>query len=113
MFEVLSILFVVFGLLSVLLTVGGTLELCVLSLGFLIPRGSFRNTAERGNQIDRLAVVIPAHNEEQSVARCVRSIKACSWNEKCDVFVVADNCSDETEVRAREAGAQVLVHRSS
>src|SRR5690242_14789342 len=56
----------------------------------------------------RLAVLIPAHNEELLVARCVRSLLAQTWPEpQRRVIVVADNCSDSTARVALEAGAEV------
>jgi cellulose synthase/poly-beta-1,6-N-acetylglucosamine synthase-like glycosyltransferase len=55
----------------------------------------------------RIAVLIPAHNEEAHIAETVRNIR--SQVEADDgVVVVADNCSDATAERAREAGAEVL-----
>ena len=56
----------------------------------------------------RLAVLIPAHNEELLVARCVRSLLAQTWPERQRrVIVIADNCSDSTARVAGEAGAEV------
>jgi 1,2-diacylglycerol 3-beta-glucosyltransferase len=56
-----------------------------------------------------LAVIIPAHNMERFIARCVRSILACQYpRDRLQVFVVADNCADETAERAEAAGAEVL-----
>jgi 1,2-diacylglycerol 3-beta-glucosyltransferase len=58
----------------------------------------------------RLAVIVPAHNEESVVAQCIASIWSQSYpRHMFRVLVVADNCSDHTaEVAARE-GAEVLV----
>lgn len=58
----------------------------------------------------RFAVVVPAHDEEAGVAETVRSLLAVVYPpELFRVTVVADNCSDATAERAREAGALVLV----
>jgi cellulose synthase/poly-beta-1,6-N-acetylglucosamine synthase-like glycosyltransferase len=54
----------------------------------------------------RLAVVVPAHDEEGMIARTVRSLHAA--DAATAVFVVAHNCSDETAKAAAEAGAQVV-----
>jgi cellulose synthase/poly-beta-1,6-N-acetylglucosamine synthase-like glycosyltransferase len=55
----------------------------------------------------RLAVIIPAHNEETAIEDTVRGAR--SQIEPLDsVLVVADNCSDGTASRARGAGAEVL-----
>jgi 1,2-diacylglycerol 3-beta-glucosyltransferase len=58
----------------------------------------------------RLVVVVPAHNEQHIVAITVKSLLATDYpSGRRRVVVVADNCSDETESVARNAGAEVLV----
>ncbi len=58
----------------------------------------------------RFAVVVPAHNEEDGIAATVESLLALDYpGDHFAVIVVADNCSDETAVRAERAGARVLV----
>jgi 1,2-diacylglycerol 3-beta-glucosyltransferase len=55
-------------------------------------------------------VIIPAHNEEAGIARTVANLSAVDWPVALRrILVVADNCSDATAQRAREAGATVLV----
>ena len=57
----------------------------------------------------RLAVLIPAHNEEHLIARTVSSVVNADYPEDARrVLVVADNCDDDTAQRAAEAGAQVV-----
>ena len=59
--------------------------------------------------VTRFTVVVPAHDEEAGIADTVRSLLACDYPAALrEVLVVADNCSDATAVRAREAGATVL-----
>lgn len=55
----------------------------------------------------RIAVVIPAHDEAESVARAVADAKA-DLGEGDLVLVVADNCADGTAAAAEAAGATVL-----
>ncbi len=56
------------------------------------------------------AIIVPAHDEEQVIAETVRSLRAIDYpRELFRVVVVADNCTDATAERAREAGAEVLV----
>ena len=55
-----------------------------------------------------LAVIVPAHNEELNINRCIKSIKKCKTNYNYDIFVVADNCTDKTAEIADKAGAQLL-----
>lgn len=55
-------------------------------------------------------VLVPAHDEAATIARCVRSLRVQSYpRELYDVVVIADNCTDATAEVAREAGATVLV----
>jgi exopolysaccharide biosynthesis WecB/TagA/CpsF family protein len=57
----------------------------------------------------RLVVLVPAHDEEALVARCVRSLLDQAYPRRMyRVVVVADNCSDGTAAAARAAGAMVL-----
>ena len=56
----------------------------------------------------RYAVVISARNERAVVGQLVESIKAQNYPEELvDVFVIADNCTDDTAQVARDAGALV------
>ncbi len=57
----------------------------------------------------RFAVMIPARNEGAVIADLLRSIKMQDYpGELIDVFVIADNCSDDTAEVARREGAQVF-----
>ncbi len=57
----------------------------------------------------RFAVVIPAHNEHIVIGNLIDSCLALRYPRKLfDVFVVADNCSDDTAAVARAHGAQVI-----
>ncbi len=91
-------------------TLPGTVELLVLTgAGMLRPR----RRAQRPRGTFRLAVVVPAHNEESGIARCVRSLlSADRTGVDLSVVVVADNCSDGTAEAAGAAGAKVLTRRS-
>ncbi len=82
----------------------GVVELLVLTLAGLLPA---RRPGPQRRSIGRLAVVVPAHDEEDGIASCVRSL--LDSDPDADVVVVADNCTDRTRQRAAEAGARVLV----
>jgi cellulose synthase/poly-beta-1,6-N-acetylglucosamine synthase-like glycosyltransferase len=59
-------------------------------------------------------VIVPAHNEESEIGDTVASLRAVDYpRDHYRVLVVADNCSDETALRARAAGAEVLVRSDS
>jgi len=58
----------------------------------------------------RFALVVPAHDEEAGIASTVQNLLSLRYpRELFRVLVVADNCTDRTADRAREAGAEVLV----
>jgi glycosyltransferase involved in cell wall biosynthesis len=58
--------------------------------------------------VERVSVVIPAYNEEETVADVV---SACARVPAIDeVIVVDDGSTDETAARARAAGAKVIEH---
>lgn len=56
----------------------------------------------------RLAVVIPAHDEQSLLPTCLRSVLAATAPVPVEVIVVADACSDDTAALAARAGATVL-----
>jgi 1,2-diacylglycerol 3-beta-glucosyltransferase len=85
---------------------GYLVALAVASIGF---RGAAADDDSRASRF-RLTVLIPAHDEEILVERCVRSLIAQSYPaELRRVVVVADNCTDATASVARAAGAEVMV----
>lgn len=62
----------------------------------------------------RTAVLVPAYNAEAVVAPVVRALRVgCDkqgWANNC-LMLIDDGSTDATAMRAREAGAEVLVHR--
>jgi len=55
------------------------------------------------------AIVIPAHNEEQSISNTLKSCADLDYpNEKYKVFVIADNCTDRTAEISRKNGPTCL-----
>lgn len=58
----------------------------------------------------RIAVLIPAHNEELSIGRTLASVRAAIARNPHDVRVLvgADGCTDRTAQLARAAGAEVV-----
>jgi 1,2-diacylglycerol 3-beta-glucosyltransferase len=57
----------------------------------------------------RIAVVIPAHNEASQIAATVRSVREADFPaEGLGVFVIADNCHDDTAAIARREGAEAF-----
>ena len=89
----------ILGVALVLPTLPLLLELLVLTLAAVFPP---RKSSTASSDF-RLAVLIPAHNEEKLIAACIESL-----GHNVPIFVVAHNCSDATAAIATEAGALVL-----
>ena len=57
---------------------------------------------------NRFMAIIPAHKEEAVIRNLVESLKAQNYNKEAyDIYVIADNCTDNTAKVAKEAGAIV------
>jgi hypothetical protein len=88
---------------------GASGHLLVLLAGAIRGR---RGTAPSGCTDLKLAVVVPAHNEEAQIAATLRSIVASAYPAtNLRIVVVADNCSDRTAAVARAAAAEVWERR--
>ncbi len=60
------------------------------------------------NKNHRFMAIIPAHNEENVVAELIESLKNQDYpKDLLDIYVIADNCTDDTAFIARKAGAIV------
>jgi glycosyltransferase involved in cell wall biosynthesis len=57
-----------------------------------------------------IVMVLPAHDEQATVATIVRRAPATVRDHPVEVVVVDDGSSDETAARARAAGATVVTH---
>ena len=83
-------------------------ELLVLSIAALLPGRATPSRADAPPEHFRLAVIVPAHNEELLIGQCVRSI-AAAGGPAVTTYVVAHNCADRTAEHAAAAGARVLM----
>ena len=101
--EVLSILNIIIGILFTVCT-GYQMVFAILRLF-----GRIRKYPDTSKQC-RYAVLIAARNEEPVVGHLIDSIKQQDYPaELVDIYVVADNCSDNTAAICEEHGARVLV----
>ena len=103
----LSQLFSLIGIVIVLATLPLLAEILVLSVAALLPRANVRDE-NGGAGLAPLTVLVPAHNEEALIGRCIRSVLD-SATSGVEVLVVAHNCTDATAETAQAAGAHVLV----
>ncbi|MDZ4799397.1 MAG: glycosyltransferase family 2 protein [Bryobacteraceae bacterium] len=95
------------GGVAALASLPGTVELTLLTVGGLLPAPA-RRAVPAGTAANlRLAVVIPAHNEQAGIVQCLRTLVGAGASLR-DLIVVADNCTDNTADLARIFGATVL-----
>ncbi len=93
-----------------LLTLPGTLELFVLTFGWLVPGRGISGPA--AGPVRRLSAVIPAHDERENVQTTLRDLLACErpriegTETEVELLVVADNCTDETAELARAVASE-------
>lgn len=71
------------------------------------PPCSVADDADLAQAAPSFVVLVPAHNEAAMIANTVRGLKA-QLRDTDQLWVVADNCSDETAALALQAGANVL-----
>ena len=60
------------------------------------------------NKEHKFMAIIPAHNEEKVIKNLIESLKEQNYpKDKLDIYVIADNCTDNTAPIAKNAGAIV------
>lgn len=85
------------------------LSLLIFSNLFLRKAKSYIPTDPNRKTISRIAILIPAHNEEKVIVRCIDSLMHSDHRGFIrEIIVIADNCSDDTANIARKAGAFVI-----
>ncbi|MEE1047446.1 MAG: glycosyltransferase family 2 protein [Clostridia bacterium] len=90
------------------------LELILFIIGAYYTMTAFFSLFSAGkyavnSNMNRFAVIIPAHNEAGVLGRLIKSIKSADYpQELIDIYVVADGCTDNTADIARAFGAVVL-----
>lgn len=66
----------------------------------------------KAKKMYRYAVLVPARNEEKVIPHLIASLKGQSYpSELIDIFVIADNCTDNTAEVCRQAGAYRVIER--
>ncbi len=91
------------AVISILFTLCYAYQFFYLFVGLLKGEQKFKAVREH-----KFAAVISARNERDVIGQLISSIKSQNYpKDKLDVFVIADNCNDDTAQVAREAGAIV------
>ncbi len=102
----MSIAWEVIGVLMALATLPGTLELFALTTASLFWTSP---PTPEGLHALKIAILIPAHNEESNIQECLRSLLTSELGlNQVQIVVVADNCTDQTSRKAAEMGVRVL-----
>lgn len=100
---IVALLVAIPGLVMVVIT-GYLAVLAVAALGYRPPA-----EAPDPPGAAPVAVVVPAHNEELLIGRCVATLRNQTYpSDRYEVHVLADNCTDETARVAAAAGARVI-----
>lgn len=62
----------------------------------------------------KISIIIPAHNEEKYIDRCLSSIKAqlIPYELQVEIIVVLNRCTDRTEEIARSYGTSIVTDNS-
>ena len=97
---------------DILFAVAGAF-LALAALYLLVPAVAavfYRAPEPRVTGKEQIVVLVPAHDEERSIAHCIQALGAQTYPaERFEVVVIADNCTDDTAAVAAQAGAEVLV----
>jgi cellulose synthase/poly-beta-1,6-N-acetylglucosamine synthase-like glycosyltransferase len=107
MMPVIDVLFLITS--GVLLFVCTVLGLQVLAS--MLP-GARVDSLSNEASVPSFVVIMPAHNEQDIIEDTVRRVLGC-LGESGRLCVVADNCSDDTALLARSAGADVVERSDS
>jgi 1,2-diacylglycerol 3-beta-glucosyltransferase len=98
------------GIAAALWVLLGSLGLLSLYIVFItLGAWCLRAPVDKPRSSLRVAILVPAHNEEHGIGTTIRDLLAADYARSgLEIFVIADNCSDGTAAAARAAGASVL-----
>ena len=81
----------------------GAYQVVLSVFGFFYRKRGIKHLPQK-----RFAVLVAAHNEEQVIGPLLENLKRMDYpKELYDVYVIADNCDDQTAAIARQAGVKV------
>ncbi len=72
-----------------------------------------KKSSAHKRESNKFAIIIPAHNEEKVIGPLLKNLHSLNYpGNLYDIYVVADNCRDNTAETARSHGANVLVRNN-
>ncbi len=99
-----KILYALVNVLTVVTTIYALYQLYISI--FLFSR--YETSRSTSKHLNKFALIISAHDEEAVIANLINSLKKQNYpKDKYDIFIIADNCSDNTASISRENGAIV------
>ncbi|PLX41564.1 MAG: glycosyltransferase [Deltaproteobacteria bacterium] len=101
------LLYLVGGILTISLGAATFYYLFFSIVAYLLPNR--RIIPGELNPSTKFAIIIPAHDEEETISPVLASLTELDYPEALySLYVIADNCSDDTARLARLGGAEVL-----
>ena len=92
---------VIYSILAFIISISLIIDTAYTVLGFFVTR-----KFKPAKNLHKYAVLIPARNEEDVIGNLITSIRKQDYpSELVTIFVVADNCTDNTAKIARDMGA--------
>lgn len=80
----------------------------ITSIGIFKKRKKVTNNND--DKKNFFAVIIAARNEENVIGKLIDSLKKQSYpSEYFDIYVIVNNCTDNTAIEAKKAGAKVIL----
>lgn len=77
----------------------------IMGIFCLLPRKNYPVAEPK----TKFALLIPARNEENVIESLIQSLRAQDYPaDLFDIFVIPNNCTDDTETVAQQSGAQIL-----
>ena len=79
----------------------------IYTLLFFLPAKKYKKADKK----HKFAIFIPAKNEADCIVDTIKNLQQQNYpKELYDIYVIADNCTDNTALLAQNAGAIVLTH---
>jgi len=99
------IVFSIIAILGTLVLASGVVYLYFLvGVAILSKREKLSST-----KIMKFLILIPAYNESTGIINTIDSLKRMNNQSETEIFVIADNCDDDTAQIAADCGVEVLV----